>query len=228
MIRRPPRSTLFPYTTLFRAVVPKTLGAVVRPGLPHGWRGVLRIAISAALAGVWRIPEAAALRVLAPRIPVLGSRALRAVLGRIALAIVPVIRLPPALLRPVPFVFVAVVRPVIVIGKQVAQQGVLSVEDPEIAPVAMVPVAVLVGALRGLPHVGHSGRLGHVLGFGIVQACRLVLDCHPQVAAHRIIRGTRDNRPLLIARRVAGLGGGIGDVRAHRADLLVVLARTSP
>src|SRR5271167_4094379 len=32
MIRRPPRSTLFPYTTLFRSVVPGLLAAAVRSG----------------------------------------------------------------------------------------------------------------------------------------------------------------------------------------------------
>src|SRR2546429_4780798 len=32
MIRRPPRSTLFPYTTLFRSAVPR----VGRPGCAHG------------------------------------------------------------------------------------------------------------------------------------------------------------------------------------------------
>src|SRR2546422_1210698 len=31
MIRRPPRSTLFPYTTLFRSV------NVIRPGVNYGW-----------------------------------------------------------------------------------------------------------------------------------------------------------------------------------------------
>src|SRR5260370_29628585 len=40
MIRRPPRSTLFPYTTLFRSPVPQRLG----PGRPEApiawsWRG---------------------------------------------------------------------------------------------------------------------------------------------------------------------------------------------
>src|SRR3712207_8418348 len=34
MIRRPPRSTLFPYTTLFRSPPPKTLGEV-ELRLPH-------------------------------------------------------------------------------------------------------------------------------------------------------------------------------------------------
>src|SRR3712207_8524385 len=33
MIRRPPRSTLFPYTTLFRSLEPVVLG---QPGLPCG------------------------------------------------------------------------------------------------------------------------------------------------------------------------------------------------
>src|SRR2546430_7317426 len=45
MIRRPPRSTLFPYTTLFRSGPPRihgsvTLSRLVRYGdpLPDGWR----------------------------------------------------------------------------------------------------------------------------------------------------------------------------------------------
>src|SRR3712207_9068047 len=33
MIRRPPRSTLFPYTTLFRSVSPPTLSPTGRPSL---------------------------------------------------------------------------------------------------------------------------------------------------------------------------------------------------
>src|SRR3712207_7492087 len=39
MIRRPPRSTLFPYTTLFRSAVPRLtghLGRPVRPRTPIG------------------------------------------------------------------------------------------------------------------------------------------------------------------------------------------------
>src|SRR2546426_6950021 len=36
MIRRPPRSTLFPYTTLFRSPVQVTVGAAVRE-LQLGW-----------------------------------------------------------------------------------------------------------------------------------------------------------------------------------------------
>src|SRR3712207_7250044 len=45
MIRRPPRSTLFPYTTLFRSLVPEhgeefVLGAVGRFGLPPRRLGV--------------------------------------------------------------------------------------------------------------------------------------------------------------------------------------------
>src|SRR5256885_13987014 len=37
MIRRPPRSTLFPYTTLFRSIVPLEIIAVQRPS--HGLQG---------------------------------------------------------------------------------------------------------------------------------------------------------------------------------------------
>src|SRR3989449_6759196 len=38
MIRRPPRSTLFPYTTLFRSVVDPTGGGVVTASLTHSSR----------------------------------------------------------------------------------------------------------------------------------------------------------------------------------------------
>src|SRR2546423_6493510 len=43
MIRRPPRSTLFPYTTLFRSQRWNTWDVALRPGaLFHaGWRGAL-------------------------------------------------------------------------------------------------------------------------------------------------------------------------------------------
>src|SRR5256885_10265063 len=37
MIRRPPRSTLFPYTTLFRSLTPGILGTVRRPLFPATW-----------------------------------------------------------------------------------------------------------------------------------------------------------------------------------------------
>src|SRR2546422_1517956 len=39
MIRRPPRSTLFPYTTLFRSVV----GDVSVTGQDRGWSGEIRL-----------------------------------------------------------------------------------------------------------------------------------------------------------------------------------------
>src|SRR3989441_1429252 len=42
MIRRPPRSTLFPYTTLFRSLhrgdCPVSLEEQLREGEPQGWR----------------------------------------------------------------------------------------------------------------------------------------------------------------------------------------------
>src|SRR3712207_7188827 len=45
MIRRPPRSTLFPYTTLFRSIVPFAVGMVVglvlAAGEEIGWRGYM-------------------------------------------------------------------------------------------------------------------------------------------------------------------------------------------
>src|SRR5687768_18342848 len=35
MIRRPPRSTLFPYTTLFRSRTVREIGRAARPGMRH-------------------------------------------------------------------------------------------------------------------------------------------------------------------------------------------------
>src|SRR5258708_26574700 len=47
MIRRPPRSTLFPYTTLFRSVVEGTVAKITHFGafldLPDGKRGLVHI-----------------------------------------------------------------------------------------------------------------------------------------------------------------------------------------
>src|SRR3712207_7852904 len=54
MIRRPPRSTLFPYTTLFRSqVCDDDLGAVLRSGQedPYGDQGILLQVSSAARDG---------------------------------------------------------------------------------------------------------------------------------------------------------------------------------
>src|SRR3712207_8414827 len=42
MIRRPPRSTLFPYTTLFRSLLPQTCAVRRRGGGVHPPEGVLR------------------------------------------------------------------------------------------------------------------------------------------------------------------------------------------
>src|SRR3712207_8513249 len=39
MIRRPPRSTLFPYTTLFRSI--RTVDQVLKAGFDHGTRALL-------------------------------------------------------------------------------------------------------------------------------------------------------------------------------------------
>src|SRR3712207_6865286 len=39
MIRRPPRSTLFPYTTLFRSIRPRDQGGGLRFDLPGAGRG---------------------------------------------------------------------------------------------------------------------------------------------------------------------------------------------
>src|SRR3712207_8890896 len=46
MIRRPPRSTLFPYTTLFRSLLAATLTLVFGPPGPPSWPGWLAAAAS--------------------------------------------------------------------------------------------------------------------------------------------------------------------------------------
>ena len=48
MIRRPPRSTLFPYTTLFRSVAERVLATISRPHLLDGreWRCTASIGIA--------------------------------------------------------------------------------------------------------------------------------------------------------------------------------------
>src|SRR2546429_3982043 len=47
MIRRPPRSTLFPYTTLFRSgAIPYIVGGV-RLGIAYGWRALIAAEIDA-------------------------------------------------------------------------------------------------------------------------------------------------------------------------------------
>src|SRR3712207_8993193 len=43
MIRRPPRSTLFPYTTLFRSAPPSTPGAVHRTIVGGHWQRSVRV-----------------------------------------------------------------------------------------------------------------------------------------------------------------------------------------
>src|SRR3989475_12877063 len=46
MIRRPPRSTLFPYTTLFRSVICGTAGASANVHMTGPWAGERRAAAS--------------------------------------------------------------------------------------------------------------------------------------------------------------------------------------
>src|SRR5690242_21530366 len=54
MIRRPPRSTLFPYTTLFRSTIPSfTMLA------PRGWKCVVSVADIAAVQTVVAFPKGA-------------------------------------------------------------------------------------------------------------------------------------------------------------------------
>src|SRR3712207_7653027 len=52
MIRRPPRSTLFPYTTLFRSMAPQIAGSFhARDGVPLGARCGAHLVV--ALSSVW-------------------------------------------------------------------------------------------------------------------------------------------------------------------------------
>src|SRR2546422_6330111 len=46
MIRRPPRSTLFPYTTLFRSLAPQVEGQDRHPGSTHARFGGLHMGLS--------------------------------------------------------------------------------------------------------------------------------------------------------------------------------------
>ena len=90
------------------------------------------------------------------------------------------------------------------IGEQIAKKGVLAVEDPEIAAVAMVPIA------------------GDVFRLGIVLAGGLMLDGHAEIVAHAVVSGLRNGVPLLVAGNVARFGGGIGEMGTDGADLLLV------
>src|SRR2546425_12879399 len=56
MIRRPPRSTLFPYTTLFRSQ---------QPVAPKAWDRLLRVSGAVALAGIFLVSFAPTLGELA-------------------------------------------------------------------------------------------------------------------------------------------------------------------
>src|SRR3712207_8584026 len=61
MIRRPPRSTLFPYTTLFRSYLGRRARRTPPPGVArHGAHRVTRlVAVLAALAAVLVLPSSA-------------------------------------------------------------------------------------------------------------------------------------------------------------------------
>src|SRR3712207_7336351 len=61
MIRRPPRSTLFPYTTLFRSGVPLVSGSMRNPTSPMSWYSGSHDT-STSLAGSSRAPAATASR----------------------------------------------------------------------------------------------------------------------------------------------------------------------
>src|SRR5258706_5126624 len=57
MIRRPPRSTLFPYTTLFRSILRATTAALSNiPPRPDGALGLRVVAPDAAIAALIRGP----------------------------------------------------------------------------------------------------------------------------------------------------------------------------
>src|SRR2546427_4949266 len=48
MIRRPPRSTLFPYTTLFRSFIAQNVDAIIlTPKVEDGWEPILKQARAA-------------------------------------------------------------------------------------------------------------------------------------------------------------------------------------
>src|SRR2546430_9228188 len=54
MIRRPPRSTLFPYTTLFRSVIPVILRPVYFQGTPFGKLPALPTQAKAVIGTGWQ------------------------------------------------------------------------------------------------------------------------------------------------------------------------------
>src|SRR4051812_49721914 len=64
MIRRPPRSTLFPYTTLFRSEAPLGSSLVLRAGGQE-----VRVPIVATLDGPQRTPSQAAVEIGVERLP---------------------------------------------------------------------------------------------------------------------------------------------------------------
>src|ERR1035437_9083684 len=200
--------------------------AVIGVGVLGHRRGVLRIAISARLAGVLGILEAAALGKSAAGIMFLCGRTGGAVLRRLGRGIAPVVGLVALLVSVIILILAVVQRTVVAIEQQVAHQRVLAVEDPEAGTVALFPVAVLVAlSLRG--HVGETGRLRHALAFGFVLSGGLVFDRHPQVLLHGLVLRFRNVHPFFVGYRVAGLAGGVGDFGAHRLDLLVVRARVA-
>src|SRR5664280_2305699 len=131
---------------------------VIGVGILGHRRGVLRIAISARLAGVLGILEAAALGERAAGIMLLGGRAGGAIFGRLGGGVAAIVGLVALAVGVIVVVFAVFQRTVAVIEQQVAHQRVLPVEDPETGAVALLPVAVLV-ALSGRGHVGEAGRL---------------------------------------------------------------------
>src|SRR2546430_11711568 len=77
MIRRPPRSTLFPYTTLFRSIIPTSVKNDAYPQL-YGW---LRHAHSFTIAGILIGGLAAMIAALVLAVPLMRLSGLSAALG---------------------------------------------------------------------------------------------------------------------------------------------------
>src|SRR3712207_7010495 len=58
MIRRPPRSTLFPYTTLFRSLLCRTEGIIPAIESSHALAGAIKVdQVGSILWGIWRSEE---------------------------------------------------------------------------------------------------------------------------------------------------------------------------
>src|SRR5438132_7228781 len=63
MIRRPPRSTLFPYTTLFRSAIADPWRV---PGVGSGWRVAFAVPVVGRLVGLVQSPLARLILIVGP------------------------------------------------------------------------------------------------------------------------------------------------------------------